>query len=222
MARAALRAFFRFFFWLLSRLDVQGWERVPESGAALLAANHRGIVDAPLLFFMLPRVDSTGVVADKYRHHPILSPIVNTGRGIWINREQADLHALRQALHYLQAGGMLGIAPEGTRSRTGGLLEAKTGIAYLADKANCPVIPIAVWGSEQFFSQVLHFHRPHIHVRVGLPLHLPPVPRGEREAGLQRNTDEIMCHIAAMLPADYRGVYADHPRLKEILADENP
>jgi len=219
MARAVMRAFFRFLFWLLSYLDVQGWEHVPASGAALLAANHRGLVDAPLIFFMLERKDSTGVVADKYKHHPVLGPIVNTAHGIWINREQADLHALRQAIQYLQNGGLLGVAPEGTRSRTGGLLEAKTGVAYLADKAGCPVIPIAIWGTEQLVPQMLRFRRTHMHVRVGPPLCLPPVPRGEREAGLQRNTDEIMCHIAAMLPAEFSGVYADHPRLKEILAD---
>jgi 1-acyl-sn-glycerol-3-phosphate acyltransferase len=67
----------------------------------------------------------------------------------------------------------------------------------------------------------LRLARPHLYVRFGTPFTLPLLDRKSREASLQCNTDEIMCRIAAMLPEMYRGVYAQHPRLKELLANHD-
>jgi 1-acyl-sn-glycerol-3-phosphate acyltransferase len=112
----------------------------------------------------------------------------------------------------------LGIAPEGTRSLTGAMIPAKTGVAYLADKAGVPIIPVAIWGTEKAVAQLKRLRRPDIHVRFGKPLDLPKLERGDREAALQRNTDLIMCSIARMLPEKYRGVYAGHPCLEALSA----
>ncbi len=65
--------------------------------------------------------------------------------------------------------------------------------------------------------QLLRLRRPRITIRYGEPFWLESIDRANREACLQRNTDEIMCRIAAMLPPQYRGAYADHPRLMELL-----
>jgi 1-acyl-sn-glycerol-3-phosphate acyltransferase len=54
---------------------------------------------------------------------------------------------------------------------------------------------------------------------VGKPYYLPEIDMANRQAWLERYTDEIMCQIAALLPLEYRGFYADHPRLKELLAE---
>lgn len=59
----------------------------------------------------------------------------------------------------------------------------------------------------------LHFQRPRINIKIGDPLYFPMVDKKDRHATLQRYTDEIMCHIAFMLPEFCRGVYTDHPRL---------
>jgi 1-acyl-sn-glycerol-3-phosphate acyltransferase len=126
------------------------------------------------------------------------------------------MSALRQARDWLEGGHLLGVAPEGTRSRTSSLLPAKTGAAYLADKMRVPVVPCAIWGTEHTFPTLFRLHRPHIWIEFGQPLHLPPVERRAREADLQRNTDEIMCHIAALLPESYWGVYKEHPRVRKI------
>ena len=69
--------------------------------------------------------------------------------------------------------------------------------------------------------KMLRFHRPYITMRFGKPYMLPPIDRKDRDASLQRNTDEIMCRIAALIPPEYRGVYANHPRLKQLL-ESNP
>jgi 1-acyl-sn-glycerol-3-phosphate acyltransferase len=217
----ALRWIAQLLFKLLSRVEVIGRENVPLQGGIILAVNHLSRIDPPLVFALLERQDATVLAADKYKKNLFFRLAIESVRGIWINRDEADFNALREALHHLQQGGLLGIAPEGTRSRSGALIQAKTGIAYLADKAHVPVLPIAVWGTESAFHQLFRLCRPRITIHFGEPITLPPVERRQREARLQQNTDEIMCHIARMLPPEYRGVYADHPRLKELLADSD-
>jgi 1-acyl-sn-glycerol-3-phosphate acyltransferase len=220
MLRSFLRSIVRFLFALLTHLETEGLENVPSQGGAILAANHLSRVDSPLVFALIKREDVTGLVADKYQKNLFLRPMIEAVGGIWINREQADFQALRAAREYLQKGGLLGIAPEGTRSHTGALRQAKTGVAYLADKANVPIVPVAIWGTERTFKELKYFRRAHIKVRVGESFRLPPLDRSDRSSSLQRNTDELVCRIAALLPLEYRGVYADHPRLQEILAGD--
>ncbi len=222
MARRILRYIVRFLFHLLCRLNVEDIECANVEGGAILVANHLSRLDAPLVFAIAPRADITGLVADKYLKSFWIRPLVEAVRGIWINREQADFQALRAALQYLRSGGMLGIAPEGTRSRSGGLQPAKTGAAFLAQKAGVPIIPVAIWGTESAIAKLLRLQRPHIYIRFGPPFYLSASNRGDRSRALQRDTDEIMCRIAALLPAEYRGVYAHHPRLLELLNEQNP
>ncbi len=192
-------------------------EYIPTQGACILAVNHLGRLDPPLVFAMLDRDDVTSLVADKYLHYPFFRWIVNAVNGIWINRDEADISALRAARNFLKSGGVLGIAPEGTRSRTGALITAKTGVAYLAEKTGVPIVPVAISGTEKAIQELSRLRRPTLRIQFGKPLHFPPLDRGDRSQALQRNTDEIMCQIAVMLPLQYRGVYADHPRLKELL-----
>jgi 1-acyl-sn-glycerol-3-phosphate acyltransferase len=222
MLRDLLHTLVRFLFYLLCRLEVLGLENIPPQGGAILAANHLSRLDSALVFAVVKRRDVTALVADTYRHNWLLRPLIEAVHGIWINREQADFQALRAARDYLRQGGLLGIAPEGTRSRSGALKEAKTGVAYLADKANVPVVPVALWGTETAVARLLSLRRPDLHIRFGQPFCLPPLAPGDRSAALQRNTDEIMCRIAALLPPAYRGVYADHPRLAQLLAQGSP
>ena len=203
----------RLLFKTLARVEVVGLENVPAQGGGILAANHMSRIDPPLVRVTVPRQDVTALVADSYKKFPPIRWLVDVVDGIWINRQEADLRALRQARDFLKQGGLLGIAPEGTRSKVGALLPAKTGTAYLADKAGVPIIPIAISGSEKAFRELVRLRRPRLRIEYGEPFMLPPLERGDRDASLQRNTDEIMLHIAAMLPPQYWGAYRDHPRL---------
>jgi 1-acyl-sn-glycerol-3-phosphate acyltransferase len=214
--RAWLHRLGRLLFALLTRSEVYGLENVPQQGGAILAANHLGRLDAPIVFAALERSDATGLVADKYKGNFFFNWLVNAVGGIWVNREAADLHALRQARDFLQAGGILGIAPEGTRSPTGALRPAKTGVAYLADKAGVPIIPAGITGTEVAVREILLLRRPRLKVRFGKPFCLPALDHHNRTANLEQNTDEIMCQIAALLPEGYRGVYADYTRVSEL------
>lgn len=201
---------------LLTRLHVIDLDKVPLSGKYIIAANHLAMIDAPLVFCLVRRNDLTALVADKYRKNAFFRSLVDGTKTIWLHREDADPKALRSALEYMKAGGGLGIAPEGTRSPTKALIQPKSGVAYLADKAQAPIIPVAIWGSEQFAASIKRLHRQDVYIRFGEMFTLPPVERRTRDQDLQRNTDEIMCRIAAMLPEQYHGVYAEHPRLKEL------
>ena len=88
-----------------------GLENVPPKGGLILAANHLGRLDAPLVFAVVEREDVTALVADKYIHNPFFNWMVNDVHGIWINRETADFRALRVARDYLQQGRRIGGGP---------------------------------------------------------------------------------------------------------------
>jgi 1-acyl-sn-glycerol-3-phosphate acyltransferase len=208
-------------FRLLTHVETIGMENIPEKGGCILAVNHMSRIDPALILLQIKRKDVSGLIADKYKKNLFFRWIVEAIDGIWIHREDADFHALRQATAYLKRGGMLGIAPEGTRSTVANLISAKMGVAYLADKAEVPVLPVAVCGTEDALKQVFSLRRPHVRVEYGRLIYFPPVDRQHRNQMLQRNTDEIMCQIAAMLPPAYRGEYAQHPRLLEILQGKN-
>ena len=116
---------------------------------------------------------------------------------------------MNQALELLRAGGAVAVAPEGTRSRTGGLQQGRDGAVYLASRTGAAIIPVAAWGQERAFDAWRRLRRPEIHVRIGEPILLPPGAERARTAELHGYTDELMLTLARMLPEQYRGVYAD-------------
>jgi 1-acyl-sn-glycerol-3-phosphate acyltransferase len=207
---------------LIARIDLKGLEGTPKSGGLIVVGNHLGRLDPFLVYSLLDRTDIIMLVAEKYQKYAFLRWIVKQVDGIFIDRYNADFQALRVVLNRLKQGGMLVMSPEGTRSRTGGLLEGRLGAAYLAAKSGLPVVPVAEFGGgdRELMERLKRFRRAEIHIRVGEPFTLPPLPRRNREEVLKVYTDEIMCRIAALLPPAYRGVYADHPRLKELLEEQ--
>ena len=218
MLRKTLKLLIRGLFHLLAHIEIIGMENVPKRGSVILCANHVALVDAPLPYVILERDDVTGYVAKKHRKVFLYRWLVDVAGGIWLNRDEADAHAMRIGLEHIRKGGILGIAPEGTRSPNATMIPPKTGVAYLADKAGVPILPLAIMGTENLFKELKRLRRAKVRMIIGQPFNLPPVERRNREADLQRNTDEIMCRIAVMLDPSYRGIYADHPRLKELLA----
>jgi 1-acyl-sn-glycerol-3-phosphate acyltransferase len=202
----------------LCKVTIEGQENVPRTGAAIATINHLGFLDPAVGYMAVRRADLTGWVADKHKTNPLYSYFIRAANGIWINRESVDMAALRQALQALKEGRIFGLAPEGTRSPTKAMLPAKEGASYLAIASGAPVIPAGIWGTEDSAGDWLRLRKPVIHLRFGKAFHLPPFNRETRQQDLERGTDEIMCRIAALIPEKYRGVYADHPRLKELLA----
>ena len=139
----------------------------------------------------------------------IVGELMNALGAIWVRRGEVDRESLRSALEVLKAGGVIGMSPEGTRSRTGGLLEGKIGAAYLASRADAPLVPVALAGTEIGLPSVFRLTRPRLTVTIGKPFCLPGAsPRADRSQ-LQAHTGLIMRTLAAMLPEKLRGAYRD-------------
>ncbi|MEW5939454.1 MAG: lysophospholipid acyltransferase family protein, partial [Chloroflexota bacterium] len=126
-----------------------------------------------------------------------------------IRRGEADATAMRLALQKLNQGYIFGVAPEGTRNKTGRLLRGRPGAALLAQQSKAPILPIAHWGGEKFLPNLKRLRRTAVHVRVGRPFTLNA--DGERITRDQRQqiVDEMMYQLAALLPEEYRGEYGN-------------
>jgi 1-acyl-sn-glycerol-3-phosphate acyltransferase len=217
--RSFLSWLIRFIINLIAHVEIRNLQNIPAEGGFVIATNHLGRLDVALLFyalegnFILP-------VAEKYEHHWLYGPIGNAMGALWLDRFNADVGSVREILARMKAGGILVIAPEGTRSKSEALAEGKPGVAYLAMKAGVPIVPIALTGTEDrlVLARLKHLKKSEIKIVIGPAFTLPPVKGRDRDAALRQYTDEIMCRIGALLPEKYRGVYAQHPRLKELLS----
>jgi 1-acyl-sn-glycerol-3-phosphate acyltransferase len=206
-----------------SILDIEfhNLETAPREGALIVAGNHLGALDALIVFSVVDKRDYIVMVAEYHQNYAFRRWLANLVGAIFVDRYQADFAALREVMKRLNEGGVLIISPEGTRSRTGGLLPGQPGTAYLASKTGIPVLPVSIVGSEDrlVLANLKRLKRSPVKVVFGHAMNFAPVPRDSREQVLQEYTDEIMCQIAALLPEEYRGVYADHPRLKKMIAE---
>lgn len=125
-------------------VEVHGADLVPPEGAVLLAGNHSGFLDGPLVFLLSPRPAVFLTKAELFVG-PLARALGWLGQ-IAVHRGRPDRTALKQGLAVLAGGGALGVFPEGTRS-TGQLAQTTDGLAYLALHSGAAVIPIAVLGT---------------------------------------------------------------------------
>jgi len=206
---------------IIAHIELVGFAHLPTSPGYVVAANHIGRLDAALAYYVFDRPDIIMVVAEKYKKYAIFRWLVRITHGMFIDRYNADIGAVRATLRRLKQGQILTITPEGTRSKSGNLIEAKPGGIYLAWKAGVPILPVAITGCEDSIvkDHLKHFNRLHIKVVAGPSFMLAPIAGKDRNALMQHYTDEVMCRIAALLPETRRGYYVGYPRLKEILAN---
>ncbi len=216
-----LRFLLRILLRLIARFEMRGKENVPLTGGMILASNHIGILDILMVYFVMDRTDLFIPVAEKFEKIGWIRWLGKHFNFLFVDRFNPDLKALRKMISLMQDGKCLVIAPEGTRSLTGSLNEGKPGVAYLAARSGFPVVPIAITGTadQVILANVKRFRKSNITLAGGKPFIVPPLPNKDRDAALQKYTDEIMCQIAVLLPEKYRGVYAEHPRLKELVEE---
>ena len=217
--RNFLRWFIRLLARAIARVEVRGYEYIPPVKSYVIATNPIGILDAIMAFYALDRWDMYIPVAEKWEQNWFLNWLGRYFNFVFIDRFNPDIQAMRKLIRLMEEGNLLAISPEGTRSRVGSLIEAKPGVTYLATKLNCPILPVAITGTEDkvILGNVKRLRRSRITITAGPHFTLPPIPRQNRDEALKQSTDEIMCRIAVLLPEKYRGVYAEHPRLKELL-----
>jgi 1-acyl-sn-glycerol-3-phosphate acyltransferase len=224
MAYRLARWIVHFIVWLSARVEVLNYDYVKIPEGIIVVSNHLGRLDVAFVYHFLNRRDVTVMVAEKYQKSALYRWFVRALDAIWVDRFNADLTAMRESLSRLKQGHVLVMAPEGTRSKNAALIEARSGASYLAAKAGVWIVPVGVTGTEdsKVKESIRHLRRSKVIIRVGEPFRLPPLGRQNRETTLQEYTDEIMCQIAALLPPEYRGFYAQHPRLQALLAEPGP
>jgi len=218
--RDKLQRITKFLFKNLTHSTFIGTENIPPEGGVIFATNHMSRIDIALLFINPVRKEIQALVADSYSHAFLISWFSRIAGAIWIDRSKADFSAFREAIQLVKSGVALGIAPEGTRSKIGELLEGKPGAVLLAEKADVVIVPVGLEGTDTSVAKLMTFRKPVLKARFGKPFKLPPIDRKNREVSLQRATDEVMCRIAALLPERYWGFYRNHPRLLELLLEQ--
>lgn len=213
MKRVANVLFYRFaklviglILLIWTRKEVVGLENVPKKGPVILASNHVNLLDPPLLAVLLPRRIVYMGKIELWRT-PVIGRLYDLAGFIPVRRFEADLAALRRAEKTLRQNHVLGMFPEGTRSGKPGMGKAHPGTAIIALRTGAPVVPVGVTGTEGVAVPRSFFRITRVRVVFGKPFQLPKGRRLDSEF-VERCTERIMKEIAALLPEDYRGVYA--------------
>ena len=206
--KAILTPVFRFFY----RVRVEGLEHVPSSGPAILAGNHLAVCDS----FFLPLVVRrriTFVAKAEYFEDKRTAWFFRAVGQIPVKRGggPASQRALEAAKEVLDAGGLFGIYPEGTRSPDGRLYKGHTGVARLALQCKAPVFAVACVGTREaqpIGRAVPRLFMP-ITVRISKPLDFSRYyDRAEDPLVLRQITDEIMFELQQLSGQEYVNQYA--------------
>lgn len=189
-------------FMLFADLTVEGSQNMPMHGAVILAANHLTNFDVFPMQFSLKRPIFFMGKEELFRN-PLMDWALRQLGGFPVYRGAQDTWAIAHAERVLQHGQVLGIFPEGTRNKGHGLRTAKTGAARLAQKMNCPIVPMALHGTQYLIGRFPR--RGNVHIKIGEPIY------SERNESALSLTDRVMFTLAEMLPPEARGAYRYRP-----------
>jgi 1-acyl-sn-glycerol-3-phosphate acyltransferase len=209
-----IRFVVRTIFAIILDVHVVGRQHVPGAGQLIIASNHLSWTDVPLIPAFLKRRVVYMAKEEAFR-----------ARGGWlvrflgafpVKRGEADRQSLRAAEEQLKAGRILSIFPEGTRSKKHTLGQAHAGMGMIALRSGAPVLPVAIYGSEN----ALKKFRPRVTITFGEPMVLTPRGKKITREDIDQSTEQVMLRIASMLPPEYRGVYADKSAASEATIED--
>ena len=204
-----LQSLARLILRLFTRFEVHGAEKIPGSGPTLLTMNHLHFLD-PVIGISIVNRHSKMFTADKWATRPVIGHMIRwSQQAIFVARGEVDRKALGKALEALKEGLVLGIAPEGTRSKTGTLQKGHEGVSYLASRTGAVIVPAVAYGQEKAVSSLLRLRRGRIVVNIGDPYVLAGTPNKAKTEQLAQYTDEIMMRMAVLLPPEYQGYYRE-------------
>lgn len=190
---------------LLCRLRVEGREWVPTTGGCIIACNHSMGPDYFLLGYASPRQIFYMAKMELFRIHPWFSRFIQAAGVFPVDRGKNDTSAIAAAEMLLRQGKVLGMFPEGTRSRTGVLGRGKSGVVRIAQAAQAPIVPAVVINAGAVFKQL--GRRPEVIVRFGPPLSFREAEN--QQMTVQAQTDAVMRAMAQLLPVEQRGSYGE-------------
>lgn len=192
-----------FIFAIIARVSVRGRYNVPRKGPYIIASNHLSWTDIPLVAAHIP--GKVIYMAKEETFHNKVGWLVRFLGAFPVKRGEADRQSMRAADEQLKNGKVLVIFPEGTRSKTRTLAQGHAGLGMIALRAGVPVIPVAIWGSEN----ALKKFGARVTIVYGEPIELKPQGTKITREDINNATEQVMQSIATMLPAQYRGVYGN-------------
>jgi 1-acyl-sn-glycerol-3-phosphate acyltransferase len=169
---------------------VTGTENVPRDGGLVVAANHRSYLDPPLLGTWFPRTIHFMAKQELFKIF-VLGSLIRTVHAFPVDRDRADVGAIRQALRIIKRGDVVGIFPEGRRNLAGEA-QARGGAVLLAATAHCPIVPVALVNT-QFAVRRLRASK--VEVRIGEPIVLQGSERKATKAEIERWTADLSQRI---------------------------
>ena len=197
---------------LLSRLalrcSVIGKSNVPKHSACIVVANHVNLLDSPILGVSLGRKVYFMAKAELF-HSRIIGWLAAQFGAFSVAKGRINRRAGRRALELLENGQALIIYPEGGRSEDGKLGHAYSGAALLAMRTGVSIVPVGIIGTRHLIGKWWFFRRPKITINIGQPFTLSTFDDKLSKEETAHATREIMLHIAALLPPEYRGRYTD-------------
>jgi 1-acyl-sn-glycerol-3-phosphate acyltransferase len=200
------------------RPTVIGRELVPREGAVLLASNHLSFMDSVVITVIAPR-DVRFLAKQEYFTGEGLKGRVSKTffesiGAIPVDRESATAaqDSLERGREVLEAGGAFAIYPEGTRSRDGRLYRGHTGVAWLGLTTGCPIVPVALSGTENLQPDGARVPRvTPVTIRFGEPIQSAGYGEAGSARARRRLTDDVMAAIAAMSGQELANAYNEPP-----------
>jgi 1-acyl-sn-glycerol-3-phosphate acyltransferase len=205
-----LLAIVRLLIKLLLRVEITGLQHIPATGSAVIIINHIAFLDPVMVITSLPRIITPLAKVEVYSL-PLWGWMTRVYGSIPVRRSEVDIDAMKAALRVLRSGGLILMAPEGTRSPTYQMQPAKDGAVILALRGDAPLIPIGLTGTHQVKANWLRFRRAPIRLSIGEPFRLQPSAGAARlsRAEISALTTQAMLRLAAQLPPEFRGVYSN-------------
>ena len=194
---------------ILLKIDDSELEKVPQEGPLISVANHVNFLDVPVIISHLHPRPTTGLVKKENWEHPFFRFLFNVWDGIPIDRDSMDFTAFKEAKKALDEKKILAVSPEGTRTKDGQLIRAKSGIALLASQVDVPILPMAYWGQENFSKNIKRLKRTPMIIKVGRQFRINFEGKRKSKELMQDAADAIMLEIAKLMPKKYHGVYSD-------------
>lgn len=190
---------------VVGRWKVPGRENIPMEGGLIVVSNHLSNADPPILGAGIARRRIRFMAKIELYKYP-LGVIPRLYGAFPVRRFEADMGALMNAERLLKRGEVIGMFPEGTRSRTGKIGTPHPGTAVIALRSGATVLPCAIAGTEVLRNPLNLLRKPRISVTIGEPMQVEQVKRPS-EAQVTELTERIFATITAMLPAKYLPTY---------------
>jgi 1-acyl-sn-glycerol-3-phosphate acyltransferase len=206
---------------LLCRVEYTRLQAVPDHGPLIMVCNHINFIEAPVMYtHLMPRPVTTMAKVETWDNRWI-GGLFDLVEAIPVERGTADLSAIHAGLEALEKGKILVITPEGSRSGDGRLQKGQPGVVTLALHSGAPLLPVVYYGNEALHHNIRRLRRTNFHIRVGQPFRLDAHSKTVTRPVRQQMVDEIMFQMAALLPPQYRGAYAELGQMtREYIASD--